>query len=108
MTYYDLLVRSINGFGILAAVIVVIAYLIARPHIGTVWYVNADNARPTPVPSGMIDWSKYGGHPPPSPSPPPIGFPTRQDCWNAEGTYGQLVGVIGLECMPRYALLWGW
>jgi len=90
-----------KGFWI--ALAIVLLYLIARPRLSTVWYVNADGARLTKEGS----WNALGATSP-SPSPPATAFPNRQDCYNAEGGYEYAVGVTGLECRSQYALLWGW
>ena len=44
------IVHSINGVSALAAVILVVAYVIARPHIGTVWYFALDPLQAMPSP----------------------------------------------------------
>lgn len=87
---------------------IVVFYLIARPRIGTLWYVNTAYAQPTPASLSTILANASEGSPSPSPSPPTSGFPTRQDCLSAVVPYEELVGMTGIECRPRYGLLWGW
>lgn len=100
--------RVINRVSTLVAIVVVLAYLIARPHIGTVWYLTQD--APVPVPS----WLKTDTPPPgfgPGVPPPPLPrtrFIDKRDCFNAESRYENASGTSGVYCATENALLWGW
>lgn len=90
-----------RGYWIVLAI--VLFYLIARPHVGTVWYVIFPPS--PPLPSGA---KPLPGFVPDTP-PPPQGFADQQTCFAAESAFRQRGGVYqDAYCAPRYALLWGW
>lgn len=88
-----------RGFWI--ALAIVLFYLIARPHVGTVWYVTA----PSP-PSWLATNSPPPGFIPDT--PPARAFTEKSDCRAAAYAFYQKSGISGLDCVPRNALLWGW
>lgn len=55
--------RRINGVSVLVAVLVVIVYLITRPHVGTVWHVVWENPINSPLnsPPPRASTDPYGG-----------------------------------------------
>lgn len=123
---FQIIMRSINGVSALAAVLVVVAYLVARPHIGTVWYVKEDYLGPlaTPTaspPSWLIPPPPGFGRPPPlPPRPPTTRFVDKRDCFAAEDRFRNSTGytleeleaqhspVRDAYCATENALLWGW
>jgi hypothetical protein len=103
-----------RGFWI--ALAIVLFYLIARPHIGRVWYVKADNLKPL-LTSNWADPISSNANPllgkvSPSPSPPPSPLPRRysvkDECAQAATRFEAAVGFSGAYCDSRMALLWGW
>lgn len=84
-----------RGFWI--ALAIVLFYLIARPRIGTVWYVATPP--PAPLPSGAKPLPGFVPY-----TPPPRAFTDERDCDFAVGPFRQ----DGGYCDSRYALLWGW
>jgi hypothetical protein len=95
-----------RGFWI--ALSIVLFYLIARPRIGTVWYVNSDGAvNPllAPSPTNWFDAS------PPAPTVRPDApkgtFADRRDCLNAAGQYEREAGLVGVYCASKNAFVWG-
>jgi hypothetical protein len=105
--------------GFWVALAIVLFYLIARPHVGTVWYVNAESATRNNYEgesSELLDAIK-GVSPSPSPSPslsakpvpvPPTRFVDKRDCFGALSQYQQEANVTGAVCASTNALLWGW
>lgn len=96
------------------ALATVLLYLIARPHLGTVWYVDARDAHiitdpfasivapgstPTPIPTAV---------PTPSVTPRPERFTDRANCQAALTRYESLAIATGAYCASKTALLWGW
>jgi hypothetical protein len=90
-----------RGFWI--ALAIVLFYLIARPHIATVWYVTAN---PTPTPGPTCQAPPAFGCVPPTPSPPPVShFAEQLVCVR------YLVNTIyyrSYRCVDHPAPLWGW
>lgn len=82
-----------RGFWIALAII--LFYLIARPHVGTVWRVTVPT--PGPLPSGLPPGAV-------AETPPPRAFLHQDDCLFAVTRFRALGG----ECVPENALLWGW
>jgi hypothetical protein len=105
-----------RGFWI--ALAIVLFHLIARPHVGTVWYVSADSAlsptaRPTVNPSDPFGAETAPTLPPGltpivAPSPPSMRFTDKRDCYGAAMRYESSANVTGAFCVSMYALLWGW
>jgi hypothetical protein len=103
--------------GFWVALAVVLFYLIARPHVGTVWYVNADSVTHNDYEGSALLDSIKGVSPSPSPSPsllgkpvpvPPTRFADRRECFGALARYEQEANVTGAYCASANALLWGW
>lgn len=101
-----------RGFWIAFAI--VLFYLIARPHIGHVWYVNADQAKP-PAPSDLwyvsADQAKPSAplpSPTPLPSPPATKYATERECGFANARFYNATRADGTYCASENALLWGW
>jgi hypothetical protein len=90
-----------RGFWI--ALAIVLFYLIARPHLGTAWYVTVG---PRPTTSGGCSATPPGFMCPPTPSPPPVShFSDEIDCLRYLG------GTIydpSYRCDDHLTLLWGW
>ncbi len=84
-----------RGFWI--ALAIVLFYLIARPHVGTVWRVTLP-----PPPSGATPDTPPAGFVPDTPSP--HAFVERIDCEAAANEFRSSGG----QCVPENALLWGW
>jgi hypothetical protein len=103
--------RSINGVSALAAVIIVVAYLIARPHIGTVWYMTANSPVATPDPaSSPLPPGLTRFIPANQETPPPTRFIDLHDCFvNGEELF-QITHpeATHVHCATENALLWGW
>lgn len=107
------MIRSNSGPWILLAAVVGLAYLIARPHVGTVWYVTKDWVTTPPtgtLPPGLKPVTPPPGFVPdtPPPSPPPLRYIDKRDCFNAEMRYETATGTAGAYCASENALLWGW
>ena len=99
-----------RGFWIALAIL--LFYLIARPHVGTVWYVALDSL-PTPaatLPAGLTPISPPAGFIPDSDrTPPSARFTDKRDCFNAEMRFRSAYpGATGTYCDSETALLWGW
>jgi hypothetical protein len=96
-----------RGFWI--ALAIVLFYLIARPHIGTVWHVvlPAPQSLPSDIPSGAVPLT-----PPPgfvAVTPPPQAFTVQLNCIAAADDLRRTGGVnAGAYCAQGYGLLWGW
>jgi hypothetical protein len=109
------------------ALAIVLFYVIARPHIGTVWYVNADYAGPTDVASAsptpanpLIQYATPSSRllsdetPTPTaapgfrPDPPKTHFSDRRDCLDAAVQFERQARLTGAYCASESALLWGW
>jgi hypothetical protein len=92
----------------IAIVVIALFYLIARPRIGTVWYVTITPAPPPPSGASLTTSPPGFSDKPPSgfipDTPPPRWFTDERDCDYAVGAYRQESGY----CDSRYALLWGW
>ena len=105
-----------RGFWI--ALAIVLFYLIARPHVGTVWFIQTDRLEPIPrVNPGtslgdMAPANPYNGGAVPIPSAPPSpaarAYAFNDECNSAAKRYESLVGFLGAYCSARTALLWGW
>jgi hypothetical protein len=106
-----------RGFWI--ALAIVLFYVIARPHVGTVWSVNADGAQPPIIPAVPSDTATPSNPflvdatptPPPvmlRPDAPKVRFTDRRDCLNAAVQYEREANLIGVYCASNNALLWGW
>ena len=115
--------RSINGLGILAAVIIVVAYLIAHPHVGTVWYATSDSVaagQRLMLRSDFVPFSPPPGYSRDYPAPAALTLPStrfidKRDCWAAlnryeNATHAKFGAYVsgGLYCAAENALLWGW
>lgn len=101
---------------------IVLFYLIARPRIGTVWYVDADSAETAPIASAPFNWADphatpsaqsnpfLSNTPAPGvkPRPPGTAFLDRRDCIDAAAAYERDAGLVGVYCASKNALLWGW
>lgn len=85
-----------RGFWI--ALAIVLFYLIARPHIGTVWYVVVPPSPPPPsdLPSGAEPFV--------ADTPRPQRFLEKRDCYYALTGFA----ATGAYCVSGNALLWGW
>jgi hypothetical protein len=81
-----------RGFWI--ALAIVLAYLIARPHVGTVWYIALD-------PNHGLTWSQIKAL-------PDTRFTDKRDCFGAELRFQSATGATGTYCASKNALLWGW
>ncbi len=107
-----------RGFWI--ALAIALFYLIARPHIGTVWHLTMDYPergltlhQVQALPSGLTPITGPTVPPgfgplPPGASLPSTRFIDKRDCFNAEMRFETSAGVNGVYCSPRNALLWGW
>jgi|ERR1700729_1947207 len=107
--------------GLWIALAIVLFYLIARPRIGTVWYVNADGAQPppaavaSPIPTNIFDNTPESA-PTNVVTPIPMlrsdapkeRFADRRDCIDAAAQYERTADLIGVYCASKNALLWGW
>jgi|GEM_PF-6317096 hypothetical protein len=97
-----------RGFWI--ALAIVLFYLIARPHIGTVWYVKEDGVEAGPEHAGLV------GRIPNVPGviPPPTRFLDKRSCVSdAEEPFTAQFHSITADyakayCASENALLWGW
>jgi hypothetical protein len=103
---------------------IILFYLIARPRIGTVWYVNLPPDQPLPSGATLTapspEWKTvtsppgFGDKPPSGfvpDTPPPVptrAFTEESDCGYALGAFRQESGRADAYCDSRYALLWGW
>jgi hypothetical protein len=102
--------RRINGVSVLVAV-VVITYLITRPHVGTVWHVVWENPIYSPINSPPPG---FGTPEPPLPrgstpiTPPSKGFVDERECVAAAMRFENASDVTGTHCESGNALLWGW
>ena len=102
-----------RGFWI--ALAIVLFYLIARPHVGTVWYVNADSVN-TPSPKAgswlILSGVAASGHRQlrvrAHRQLPRHSSSDRTDCLDAVNSYTSASGLSGAFCASKNALLWGW
>lgn len=92
-----------RGFWI--ALAIVLLYLIARPRIGTVWYVTIPPDQPVPSGATLIKSPPAGFVPD---TPLPKAFAAQRDCWFAVGDFRRESGRTDAYCDSRYSLLWGW
>jgi hypothetical protein len=90
-------------------VAIVLFYLIARPHIGTVWYLKGGL-----LPHGLtLEQVRAlpSGFTPDSPAPlaplPTTRFVDKRDCLDAEARL-ENAGNTGVYCVSENGLLWGW
>jgi hypothetical protein len=81
--------------GFWVALAIVLFYLIARPHVGTVWHVAMERP-PGPAPNGFVE-----------DTPAPERFPDRRDCSEALSRFDN-ASATSAYCAPENALLWGW
>ncbi len=79
------------------ALAIVLFYLIARPHVGTVWYVAVPTLALGTLPTGATPIT-----------PPPTSFADKADCQIARFQFQQAIGKADAVCVPKSALLWGW
>ena len=107
-----------TGFWIAFAI--VLLYLIAHPHVGKKWYINAVWVSPRATPSldplsavmpsalpANAD-NPFMAAPVAGESPPPsYGYLVRTDCLLAQSRYEAEAQVTGAYCMAKTALLWG-
>lgn len=97
-----------RGFWI--ALAIVLFYLIARPHIGTVWYVKEDGVEVGPEHGGIV--SRIPDVP--GVIPPTTRFLDKQSCFvDAEEPFiARFRSITGdydrVHCASENALLWGW
>jgi hypothetical protein len=102
--------KAARSFWIVLAII--LFYLIARPHIGQVWHIDASAATKTTGPSPLPDNPFI--RPTPQPliatgvSAPTAHYLSAQDCNAALGAFEQAAGVEGAYCVAGNGLLWGW
>jgi hypothetical protein len=110
--------------GFWVALAIVLFYLIARPRIGTIWYVNVDAAEPVMPSNAATPANPFmeGYTPPPQanpllndtpapslrPGPPRAAFMDRRDCVDAAAQYEREGAMMGVYCASKNALLWGW
>jgi hypothetical protein len=79
-------------------VVIVLVYLVARPHIGTVYYVNTAHARLNA--SGFFASTAA--------TAVKATFSDQRDCEAAATAYDANNHAVGADCSSRTALLWGW
>ncbi len=100
-----------RGFWI--ALGIVLFYLIARPHVGTVWHLTQEQPSPTEtLPPGLTPITPT---PPPGFGPgvrfgptPTTSFIDQRDCYREAIRFEGRTGTSGVYCAPSNALLWGW
>ncbi len=89
---------KLNGVGFLLAVVLMLTYLIARPHIGTLYTANTflTNVQTLQTRTGTL------GYP----------YTNRADCERAIASYEHTASPPGIVatgiCTPKIQLLWGW
>jgi hypothetical protein len=96
-----------RGFWI--ALVIVLFYLIARPHVGTVWYMQEDYVEPGAGHAGVASRIPEV----PGVIPPTTRFPDQKTCFIAvESFTARFSSITGdydkVNCASEYALLWGW
>jgi len=104
--------------GFWVALAIVLFYLVARPHVGTVWYIQTDDAKPQPI---VSNWATDVRPAPTNPflstptatpaaqrSPTRAVFTEKLDCESVASDYARDAGLTGIYCAPKNALLWGW
>ena len=89
-----------RGFWIALAIL--LFYLIARPHIGTVWQLRTDSQR-----SGQ-KWRPHHLYLLFLAAPTQREFLDRAACTKVASGYSSENDVTGVYCAPKNALLWGW
>lgn len=93
------------------ALVVVFIYVLARPHLGTVYYVSTAHMRFSGATKSSLQDSTSLGRSLLAPAAP-LGvkttFVNQSDCEAAAATYDADNHVFGASCAPRPALLWGW
>ena|SRR5580692_8637603 len=95
-----------RGFWI--SLVIVLFYLIARPHVGTGWYVKEDY-----VEAGLGHTVVDRIPDVPGVIPPSTRFLDQKSCFIAEETFtARFNSITGdyakVSCASEYALLWGW
>jgi hypothetical protein len=99
-------VRTITGPWILASVLIVVCYLIARPHVGTLWYLTTDT--PTAPSSEVTEQIKEAVNA----ALPQTGFGTLKDCFPAAERFNFVHNFHTTNervyCAPSTRFLWGW
>lgn len=96
-----------RGFWI--ALAVVLLYLIARPHIGTVWHMEQDPSPYGTLPPGLTPVTPPPGFGSPVPAVlPTASFTDKRDCFNAAMRFESATSWSGVYCAGANALLWGW
>lgn len=96
------LTTEVFAFYVLVAI--VLFCLIARPHVGKVWYISAEAATTT-IPQDP--YAVTTPHPSRS-TPPAARYLSPEDCANAMNAFEQSASIRGAYCATGTALLWGW